>query len=59
MLIKDFSIFISRGHSDDGMEAILGKSVEGHPRNISVKLFWNLTKGYEDMSFQDFFYFKI
>ena len=39
MLIKVFSIFISCGHFDEGMGAILAISVEGHPRNISVKLF--------------------
>ena len=37
MLIKGFSIFISCGHFDEGMGAILAISVEGHPRNIFVK----------------------
>ena len=41
MLIKDFSIFISWGHFDEGMGAILAISVEGHPRDISGKLFFN------------------
>ena len=39
MLIKGFSFFISCGHFDEGMRAIVAISVEGHPRNISVKLF--------------------
>ena len=34
MLIKGFSIFISCGHFDEGMGAILAISVVGHPRNI-------------------------
>ena len=34
-----FIIFISCGHYDEGMGAILAISLEGHPRNISVKLF--------------------
>ena len=39
MLIKGFSFFITSGHFDEGMGAIVAISVEGHPRNISVKLF--------------------
>ena len=38
MLIKVFSFFISSSHFDEGMGAIVAISVEGHPRNISVKL---------------------
>ena len=34
MLIKDFSIFISCGHFDDGIEAIKAISEEGHPKNM-------------------------
>ena len=41
MLIKGFSIFISLVHFDEGMAAISAISVEGHQRNISVKLFRN------------------
>ena len=39
MLIKGFSVYISCGHFDKGMGAILAISVEDNPRNISVKLF--------------------
>ena len=39
MLIKGFTIFISYDHFDEGRGAILALSVEGHPRNISVKSF--------------------
>ena len=39
MLIKGDSIFISCGHFDEGMGAILAIAVVGHPRNISVKIF--------------------
>ena len=45
MLVKGFSIFIPCGHFQEGMEAILATSVNGHPRNISVKLFLNRTTG--------------
>ena len=46
MLIKGFSIFfISCGHFDEGLGAILARVVEGHPRNISVNLFLNQTTG--------------
>ena len=45
MLIKCFSIYISGGYFDEGMGAILAISVVGHPRNISVKLFWNQAIG--------------
>ena len=34
-----FYFFISGGHFVEGRGAILATSVEGHPRNISVKLF--------------------
>ena len=39
MVINGFSFFISSGHFDEGMGAIVAISVEGHPRKISVKLF--------------------
>ena len=39
MLIKGFSIFSSCCHFDEGMGAIYAILVEGHQRNISVKLF--------------------
>ena len=39
MLIKGFSIFMSGGHFIERIGVILAISVEGHPWNISVKLF--------------------
>ena len=45
MPIKGFSIFISCGQFDEGVGAILAILVEGHPRNISVKLFENWSIG--------------
>ena len=40
MLIKVFFFFfISCGHFDKRIEALVAISVDGHPRNISVKLF--------------------
>ena len=39
MLIEVFSILISGGNFVEGWRAILAMSVEGHPWNISVKLF--------------------
>ena len=49
MLIEGFSIFVSCGHFDEGMGAIQAISVEGHPRNISVKIIlksynWPMTR---------------
>ena len=40
MLIKGFSFFffISSGHFDKGMGAVVAISVEDQPKNISVKL---------------------
>ena len=38
-----FSILISGSHFVEGRRAILAMWVEGHPRNSSVKLFWNQT----------------
>ena len=37
--LKGFSIFSSDGHFVQRSETILAILVEGHPRNISVKLF--------------------
>ena len=53
MLIKRF-YFINGGHFVEGMGAILAISVEGHPRNIFVKLFWKQTIGLCRLKF---FYF--
>ena len=39
MLFKDFSIFSSSGHFVQRSGKTLSILVEGHPRNISVKLF--------------------
>ena len=44
MLIKGLNVFpffffISSGHFDEGMGAIVAISLEGYSRNISVKLF--------------------
>ena len=39
MLMKGFSNFISCGHFDSGMGAILAITVVGHQRDISVTLF--------------------
>ena len=41
MVIKGFSFFffISCGHFEEGIRAIVAISIEGHPRNISVELF--------------------
>ena len=39
MSFKAFSIFSSGGHFVQGSKTILAILVEGHPRNISVKLF--------------------
>ena len=42
---EDFSILSSGGHFDQQSKTILEILVEGHPRNISVKLFWNQAIG--------------
>ena len=39
MLFKTFSIFSSGGHLVQPSGTILAYLVDGHPRNISVKLF--------------------
>ena len=39
--LKGFSIFSFDGHFIQRSGTILAILVEGHPRNISVKLFWN------------------
>ena len=39
-----FSIFSSGGHSVQPSGTILAHSIEGHPRNISVKLFENWSR---------------
>ena len=42
---KCFSIFSSGGHFVQRSRTILAILVKGHPRNIPVKLFWNLPTG--------------
>ena len=42
---KSFSIFSSGGHFVQRSRTILAILVKGHPRNIPVKLFWNLPIG--------------
>ena len=42
---KSFSIFSSGGHFVQRSRTILAILVKGHPRNIPVKLFWNLPTG--------------
>ena len=41
MLFKGFSIFSSGGHFVLWSKTILAVLIEGHPRNIPVKLFQN------------------
>ena len=45
MLFKGISIFSSGGHFVQQSRTILIILVEGYPRNISAKLFWNQTIG--------------
>ena len=43
--LKGFSIFSYDGHFVQRSGTILAILVKGHPRNIPVKLFWNLPIG--------------
>ena len=43
--LKGFSIFSFDGHFVQRSGTILAILVKGHPRNIPVKLFWNLPNG--------------
>ena len=43
--LKGFSIFSFDGHFVQRSGTILAILVEGHPRNISAKLFWNRPTG--------------
>ena len=45
MSLKSFSIFSSGGHFVQPSTTILAYLVEGHPRDISVKLFENQSIG--------------
>ena len=45
MTFKGFSIFSFGGHFVQQSGTILAILVEGHPKNISVKLFWNQAIG--------------
>ena len=54
---KSFSIFSSGGHFVQRSGTILAILVKGHPRNIPVKLFWNLPIGIGDDVVKGFFYF--
>ena len=49
MSFKGFSIFSSSGHFVQPSGTILAIFVEGHRRNISVKLFWNRATGCKDV----------
>ena len=52
-----FSIFSSGGHFVQQSRTILAILVRGHPRNIPVKLFWNLPIGLGGDVVKGFFYF--
>ena len=54
---KGFSIFSSGGHFVQSSRAILANMVEGHPRNMSVKLFENWSIGLGVGIIKRFFYF--
>ena len=43
MSFTGFSIVSSGGHFTQWSDTILAILVKGHPRNISVKLFWKQT----------------
>ena len=45
MLFEGFPIFIAGSHFAQQSGTILAILVEGHPRNNSVKLFWNRATG--------------
>ena len=47
MLVKGFTIFSYSDHFVQPNQTILLNLVEGHPRNISVKLFENWSIGLE------------
>ena len=56
MLIKGFSIFISCGHFDEGMGAILAISVEGSPDEhfcdtILKSKNWPVRRSFKDFLF--------
>ena len=53
MLLKGFSIFSSGGHFVQPSTTILAYLVEGHPRNISMKLLenWSIGIGADIMLF--------
>ena len=56
MSFKGFSIFISGGHFAQHSVTILAILVEGHPRNISVKLFWNQAIGPGDVIWRNWWW---
>ena len=57
MSLKGFSIFSSGDHFIQKSGTILAILAEGHPKNISVKLFWNQTSSLGEDVVKKFFYF--
>ena len=57
MSFKEFSIFSFGGHFVQQSWTFLAILVEGHPKNISVKLFEIGPLAKEEMSFKGFIYF--
>lgn len=58
MPIKGISCFSSGGHFVPQNKTILKILVEGHSRNISVKLFLKWAIGLQEMSFKGFLFFS-
>ena len=54
---KGFSIFSSGSHLIHPSRMVWAILVEGHPKNIPVKLFWNWASGLEGDVILRFFYF--
>ena len=57
MSFKGFSIFRSGGHFVQWSRTIIAFLVEGHPRNIPMKLFQNRVIGLRDYVVYRFFFF--
>ena len=57
MTIKGFSCFSSGGHFVQWNKTIVATLVEGHSRNISLKLFRNWDNGLRVDIIKRFFYF--
>ena len=56
-MLKGYSIFSSCGHFVQPSRTILAHLVEGHPRNISVKLFENWSIGLGVDVIEGFFFY--